>query len=102
MLAVRDKFGLERLAELEALACRQRPPPDRLLARLVREDVLAPDLTPAQRRCMALLAAGLTRAEIADELGVGRETVKSHLASAYVRLGATNAVQAVLAFLEGG
>lgn len=102
VLALRDRIGLEGLARLEAEACWQRPPPPKLVARIVREDVLAPDLTPSQRRCMSLLAAGLTRAEIADELGVGTETVKTHLGRAYRRLGVTNAVQAVNVFLDRG
>jgi len=44
-------------------------------------------LTPAQRRVAHLVIDGLTNAEVADRLFVGSETVKSHLAVVFAKLG---------------
>lgn len=101
ILALRDEFGLEKLAQIEVEAVRQRPVPRRLLARLALEEVGGPQLTPRQRECMVLLTSGLTRKEIAAELGVGPETVKTHLRHAYAKLGVRRKVDAINAFLEG-
>lgn len=44
-------------------------------------------LTPAQRRVAALVAEGLTNAQVAEQLGLGPETVKSHVAKLLAKLG---------------
>jgi DNA-binding NarL/FixJ family response regulator len=49
---------------------------------------------------MELLARGLTYRQIAERLGVGEATVKTHLTAAYQRLGASNRVQAVANYLR--
>ena len=77
---------------------RTRAPPPRLIARLFRD---APTiLTRREREILVLLASGFSRREIADELGIARETVKSHLAHAYRRLGVRNQIEAINAFLD--
>jgi DNA-binding CsgD family transcriptional regulator len=43
---------------------------------------------------LALVAAGLTNAEIAHRLGVSRHTVVTQIASASAKLGATSRAQA--------
>lgn len=43
-------------------------------------------LTPAQRRVAALVAEGLTNAQVAEQLGLGPETVKSHVAKVLAKL----------------
>jgi DNA-binding CsgD family transcriptional regulator len=43
-------------------------------------------LTGQQRRCLALAALGATNDEIADRLGLARDTVRTHLNHAYERL----------------
>ena len=45
------------------------------------------DLTPQEVRIASLVTAGRTNAEIASALNLGRETVKSHIASAFRKLG---------------
>lgn len=45
------------------------------------------DLTPRQAQILRLVATGRTNAEIAAALGVGEETVRSHLREACGRLG---------------
>ncbi|MDQ3642647.1 MAG: LuxR C-terminal-related transcriptional regulator [Actinomycetota bacterium] len=43
-------------------------------------------LTAYERRVSALIAQGLTNAEIASELSISRKTVESHLSSIYRKL----------------
>jgi LuxR family transcriptional regulator, regulator of acetate metabolism len=51
---------------------------------------------------LSLLAAGLTAVEIAEHLVISRETVKSHVRSAVLKLGARTRTQAVVrAFAHG-
>ncbi|HEV2810852.1 MAG TPA: LuxR C-terminal-related transcriptional regulator [Acidimicrobiales bacterium] len=44
-------------------------------------------LTPAQRRVTDLVAQGLTNAQVAEQLCLGPETVKSHVAKVFDKLG---------------
>jgi len=53
------------------------------------------DLSPKQLTALRLLAAGLERAQIAEQMGVGKETVKSHLTEVRRKLGARTSAQAV-------
>lgn len=52
-------------------------------------------LTERQVDVLRHAADGLTNQEIADRIGIGPESVKSHLYEAYKRLGAHNRMQAV-------
>jgi DNA-binding NarL/FixJ family response regulator len=53
------------------------------------------ELSPKQLEALRLLAQGFDRKRIADEMGVGEETVKSHLAEVRRKLGARTSAQAV-------
>jgi two-component system response regulator DevR len=53
------------------------------------------DLSPKQLAALRLLAQGLERKQIAEQMGVGEETVKSHLAEVRRKLGARTSAQAV-------
>jgi DNA-binding CsgD family transcriptional regulator len=57
-------------------------------------------LTAREREILALLADGHTTAAIASELGITPGTVKTHLTSAYRKLGARNRVQAARYYLD--
>jgi len=52
-------------------------------------------LTPREREMLILLGAGLTPAGVADRLEISRNTVKSQLRTAYRKLGAGSAGEAV-------
>ncbi len=72
------------------------------LERIVREPdrdwmphVDLPELTRRERDVLRLLATGLTNRAIADELGIGSETVKDHVASLYRKLDVGDRVTAV-------
>ena len=59
-------------------------------------------LTPREIEVLAIAATGLQIHEIARRLFVSRETVKSHLAHAYAKLGARNRADAVARALQAG
>jgi predicted ATPase/class 3 adenylate cyclase/DNA-binding CsgD family transcriptional regulator len=52
-------------------------------------------LTPTERQVADLAIQGLTNAQIADRLFVGRETVKTHLSNVYAKVGVANRTQLV-------
>ena len=52
-------------------------------------------LSPRERDALRLVAGGATNPEIAAELGVARETVKTLLARAFAKLGTTRRAEAV-------
>jgi DNA-binding CsgD family transcriptional regulator len=74
-----------------------------LLRRLVRERPaphVAGSLTVQERRVLALVAAGLSNAAIADRLTVAPSTVRKHLEHAYRKLGVSSRMGAI-AVMQG-
>ena len=61
----------------------------------MRTDVGALHVTEREREVLSLLAQGLQLDEIAHRLGIGAETVRSHVRNATERLGAANRTHAV-------
>jgi DNA-binding CsgD family transcriptional regulator len=59
-------------------------------------------LTGREREVLTLVASGLTNAQIATRLGLGRPTVARIVASASGKLGATSRMQAALEAIESG
>jgi DNA-binding NarL/FixJ family response regulator len=53
------------------------------------------ELSPKQLTALRLLAQGLERKQIAERMGIGEETVKSHLTEVRRKLGARTSAQAV-------
>jgi DNA-binding NarL/FixJ family response regulator len=53
------------------------------------------DLSPKQLAALRLLAQGLERKQIAERMGIGEETVKSHLSQVRRKLGVRTGAQAV-------
>jgi DNA-binding CsgD family transcriptional regulator len=49
-----------------------------------------------------MVGDGATNKEIAEQLGIGRETVKTMLSRAFAKLGARNRMEAVAAARERG
>ncbi|MQA04439.1 MAG: response regulator [Streptosporangiales bacterium] len=59
-------------------------------------------LTDREQEILRLMAAGLSNTEIADQLVVGLETVKTHVGNVLAKLDARDRTQAVIAAYESG
>jgi DNA-binding NarL/FixJ family response regulator len=82
-------------AAIRRLAARRTPGP--AAARL--EDA---QLTEREAEVLALMAKGLSNAEIAGRLEVGLQTVKTHVANVLAKLRARDRTQAVIAAYDSG
>ena len=60
-----------------------------------RSRMQPPDLTNREKQSLSLVLMGLTNREIADKLFISESTVKSHLHSAYGKLGVHSRTEAV-------
>jgi DNA-binding NarL/FixJ family response regulator len=59
-------------------------------------------LTPRELEVLRLMALGLSNSEIADELIVGANTVKTHVGHVLNKLGARDRIQAVILAYQAG
>lgn len=57
-------------------------------------------LTPRQLEILALVASGLSTADVAKRLGIRPGTVKTHLTTIYKLIDAENRVQATRYYLD--
>ena len=78
--------------------------PADLANRRERDNLLGHDrgLTPREQEVLALIVAGASNLEIALELYLTENTVKSKIRSAYAKIGATTRAQAVAWGVEHG
>ncbi|WP_436774178.1 response regulator [Yinghuangia sp. YIM S09857] len=74
----------------------------------LRHAPVAPDrsridrLSEREQAVLRLMASGLSNPEIADRMGVGGETVKTHVARVLAKLAVRDRTQAVIAAYESG
>ncbi|MET9698052.1 response regulator transcription factor [Streptomyces sp. NPDC006529] len=59
-------------------------------------------LTEREADVLRLMATGLSNHEISERLGVGPQTVKTHVAAVLAKTGSRDRTQAVIAAYEGG
>ena len=57
--------------------------------------ILGKPLSPREREVLLYTALGLTAVQIGTKLGISDQTVKSHRANIYVKLGVYSALEAV-------
>ena len=62
----------------------------------------AAELTQRELAVLAMIADGLSHDQIGERLGIGAETVRTHMKKACTRLGASTRTQAVAAALRQG
>ena len=60
------------------------------------------ELAPRERETLSLIAAGLSQAEIAERLGLGEETIRTHAERAKRKLNARNRAHAVALAVDQG
>jgi two-component system NarL family response regulator len=75
-------------------------PPD--LARRLEERVRRKDLSPRELEVIRLIVAGRSNKEIASDLEIGEESVKSHLKSLFQKLGVADRTQAAIEAIRHG
>lgn len=96
-----DELERQRVEELHALVDRYRTVEDSLESRCARA-ARTFDLTRREEEVLALLLKGCTRAEIARELFVSGDTVKTHIRNLYRKTGVAGKDELVQAVGEGG
>ena len=62
---------------------------------LLTEDESIPELSPRQREILESITRGLSNAQIAIQLDISAESVKTHMSKLFAKLGAANRTEAV-------
>ena len=65
------------------------------IRKLLSEDPPIPELSARQREILKSLTSGLTNKEIAQQLGIRRDSVEDHINTLFAKLGAANRTEAV-------
>ena len=65
------------------------------IRKLLAENPPVPELSARQREILQSLTTGLTNKEIAQQLGIRRDSVEDHINTLFAKLGATNRTEAV-------
>lgn len=71
-----------------------------VVPRSYRASVERPSFSHRERQVLSCVAAGMTNAQIADELFLAESTIKSHLSSAFAKFGVRSRKEAAALFLE--
>jgi NarL family two-component system response regulator LiaR len=71
-------------------------------AHLAKAGGASDDLTPREMEVLRLVALGLSNRDIASQLTIGEETVKTHVGHVFGKLGVENRAQAAVQALKRG
>ena len=71
-----------------------------VVPRDMRDSVERPSLSTRERQILAMLVIGLTNQEIGAQMFLAESTVKSHLSSAYSKLGVRSRSEAVAVIID--
>jgi DNA-binding NarL/FixJ family response regulator len=99
---LKDTPREELVAAVRAAARGETVLTPELTARLVRGVRSGDQLTPRETEVLALVARGLSNAEIGTELFIGEATVKTHLLKVFDKLGVSDRTAAVTVAMERG
>lgn len=91
----------ELVSAVEKVHANQRVIPPGIAARLL-ENIGRDELSARELEVLALVARGLSNKEIADTLSISDKTVRNHVASCLVKLGATDRTGAVTTAIRRG
>lgn len=97
---LKDAGREELLAAIRCVSAGRRYVQSSLASRLF--DTSAPAFTCREQQILDLLVAGKTNAEIAADLGVSRETVKSHVRAVLGKLGVSTRSKAIVVAIRDG
>jgi DNA-binding NarL/FixJ family response regulator len=98
--------GIDGLVFADELEAALRPTVEAAMAgqiavpRNLRTFVRKPSLSPSERKVLGLLVSGCTNSEISARLFLAESTVKSHLSSAYAKLGVRSRSEALSLLLD--
>ena len=93
---LRESGPEELLSGIRAVARGESPLSLSATLALLGKPAEKPPLTTRERQILALVARGLANKQIAGRLGISEKTVKTHLGSAFQRLGVSDRTQAAL------
>ena len=104
---LKDTEAHELRQAIKAAAAGQVQLSPEVAMRLLREERSAPqrpveELTPREMDVLRLLAQGLINKEIAQELGIGDKTVKTHVSNILGKLGVLSRTQAAVYAVQMG
>jgi DNA-binding NarL/FixJ family response regulator len=99
---LKDTPREELVAAVRAAARGETVLAPELTARLVRGVRSGDQLTPRETEVLALVARGLSNAEIGSELFIGEATVKTHLLKVFDKLGVSDRTAAVTVAMRRG
>jgi len=85
-LGLRNHIGIRNVTVLAFVGQRMPAGPDPAFDALSRRE----------RETLALLADGLSNAEIAERLGISEKTVRNHLSNLFDKLGVWSRAQAIV------
>lgn len=68
-------------------------PPD--IRQMMSEDEPTPDLSPRQRQILESIGRGLSNAQIGLQLGISAESVKTHVALLFRKIGVASRSEAI-------
>ena len=71
-----------------------------VVPRDLRDSVDRPSLSTRERQILAMVVMGLTNQEIGARMFLAESTIKSHLSSAYIKLGVRSRSEAVAVILD--
>ena len=91
----------ELIRAIEAVHRGQRVMPPEVASRF-RERVLRKDLSARELEVLRLMVAGRSNKEIAREIGIGEESVKTHSKSLFHKLGVADRTQAAIEAIRHG
>lgn len=91
----------ELIAAIEAIHRGEKVMLPTVAARF-RERVLRKDLSSRELEVLRLIVAGRSNKEIASDLGIGEESVKSHLKAVFQKLGVADRTQSAIEAIRHG